>query len=414
MLEETLIAMDNTKVSNSVDFSLYGTYVSIILSDAKMLTNNSQSTIRKFFGTFMTGLFLTLGVILIFSEMLDINNCYDLSTFATRMNPICYHLCGTTKWIHATMKVDEIDKIIRRVKRCQLISMKLNESDNDNYLYRMKMIKTQRKSAIFSGAYMTLLVYGTIRWCLNPIFYDLYNDFHGVKEEINSSFFRHLPYPGIIPWEIDNIYKYISTFALQAIASLGSGLGHAIYEIMHFTIILWTCSHLEYLSEALTNQRDNEILLNDDLAVQKFKNKLRHCMIHHRELLEQVLFDKLTQIMSTPMFIICSQSTLALCLVSLEISTMKIDGLNIADAIYMCDWEQAVNSNGNKYDNSDNDNREAKTNINQMIQFSLMRAQKPLIIKGGLFYTLSLETYKALTGFSLSNAVILRQVSNEE
>lgn len=63
----------------------------------------------------------------------------------------------------------------------------------------------------------------------------------------------------------------------------------------------------------------------------------------------------------------------------------------------MCDWEQAVNSNGNKNDNSDNDNREAKTNINQMIQFSLMRAQKPLIIKGGLFYTLSLETYKAVS-----------------
>lgn len=66
-----------------------------------------------------------------------------------------------------------------------------------------------------------------------------------------------------------------------------------------------------------------------------------------------------------------------------------------------------------------------------MIQFSLMRAQKPIIFKGGLFYILSLETYKAvskklisivipqlinllkLIGFSLSNAVILRQVSED-
>ncbi|KAK0093425.1 hypothetical protein PV326_013546 [Microctonus aethiopoides] len=268
-----------------------------------------------------------------------------------------------------------------------------------------------------------------MHWCLNPIFYDFYNDLYGVKE-INSSFSRHLPFPGVYPWNIDNIPKYIGTFLFQAIGGIGSGIGHWVYDVMTICFLVCICCHFEYLNKALTDQGDNASILSGDLVVQQFKNKLRNCLIHHREILEFI--EKLSKEMSLPLFIVCSQSTISLCLISLEVSTMKLDssiesimkasslleywlginielslycylgtkiqqlGLDIANAIYLCDWEQAVNLNGHKYDNSTNDDQKAITNINQMIQFSLMRAQKPIIFKGGLFYILSLETYKAV------------------
>ncbi|XP_053593490.1 uncharacterized protein LOC128667463 [Microplitis demolitor] len=85
-------------------------------------------------------------------------------------------------------------------------------------------------------------------------------------------------------------------------------------------------------------------------------------------------------------------------------------GLKTADAIYSCNWERSMVNHKGKFSDK---HRQITVEINQMINFSLMRAQKPIFFNGGLFYILSLQTFKAITGFALSNAVVLRQLSGE-
>lgn len=68
-------------------------------------------------------------------------------------------------------------------------------------------------------------------------------------------------------------------------------------------------------------------------------------------------------------------------------------GLKTADAIYVCNWEQSM---VNYHDEFIGDYRQIILEINHTITFSIMCAQKPIIINGGLFYVLSLQTFKAV------------------
>lgn len=68
--------------------------------------------------------------------------------------------------------------------------------------------------------------------------------------------------------------------------------------------------------------------------------------------------------------------------------------MKTADAIYVCNWEQSM---VNYRDNFTGEHRDEILEINQMVKFSIMRAQKPIIINGGLFYVLSLQTFKAVS-----------------
>ncbi|XP_044003973.1 uncharacterized protein LOC122849346 [Aphidius gifuensis] len=94
---------------------------------------------------------------------------------------------------------------------------------------------------------------------------------------------------------------------------------------------------------------------------------LSDTLIHHDKSLSNSRFIFEYEKLSSPaMGVQCVQNILSLCVVSLELSFIKYD-----------------------------------------------HSQKPIKITGGPFYILSLETFKSLTALCLSNAVILRQLSEE-
>lgn len=100
---------------------------------------------------------------------------------------------------------------------------------------------------------------GVLQWCINPVMYDIYNDFYRT-DEINSTGLRHLPYPGTFPWQVNSIVKYIGTFTFQLTGGIGCAIGHAVYETLNITLLASACLQLDYLSDSLTDDKDNDLI----------------------------------------------------------------------------------------------------------------------------------------------------------
>ncbi|XP_044583474.1 uncharacterized protein LOC123264296 isoform X3 [Cotesia glomerata] len=377
------------KKNNRSEFEIFVDDLHSFLSHVKFWKNSAATVSQRIFDISVNVTMLTLSILLIISETVDIKNSYDLTSSAAHINPICFHLNGLLKWCFGLIKLNDIEEILAKMKRCHRLCLNYTDSEKEIRRYNLRMLEYKQNVIKFVYIWLILLVYGVNQWCLDPIMKDLYHDLYGQKI-INSSFNRHLPYPGLFPWHVDNFSK-------------------------------------------------------GEVNVRKATTKLKMYLMHHREISEFV--EKLKKVSSYPMFILCLDSTIALCLVSLEASAMKIDssvecimkimnmgiywigialqlfiftflassieelGLQTADAIYSCNWERSIVEYRGEFTDA---HKHVIVEVNQLITFSLMRAQKPIVFMGGKFYILSLQTFKALTGFSLSNAVVLRQLSSEE
>ncbi|KAH0567448.1 hypothetical protein KQX54_010057 [Cotesia glomerata] len=361
---------------------------------------------------------ITLSFFLILSIAVDIKNSHDLSSFA-KLDPLCFHLIGFSKWITGLFHLNEIKDLVLRMKRCHKLCLNYNESEMDYQHYNTKIIKFNNYMKKFTYLWLLICVGGMIQWCFNPIIQDFLLEFF-CEKKINSSSSRTLPFPGAFPWIIDSTLRYILTFTFQFFSSLSTAFELAVFDVLNVILLANVCFNFQHLNEILAKN-------HADIMIVRFIAKLK-------------------DVFSYPMFIVCLDSTIALCLVSFEASTIKINssvesitklinmvqywigivtelfiycflatkiedlGLKTADAIYVCNWEQSM---VNYRDNFIGEHRDEILEINQMVKFSIMRAQKPIIINGGLFYVLSLQTFKALVGLSLSNAIVLRQLVGE-
>nr|QNL14946.1 olfactory receptor 2 [Aulacocentrum confusum] len=423
------------------DFKIYGPIVFSLLSSVKILKNSKFSSGRKILNTCISGILVTMALLLVVSEMFSFNYVHDMHSFAAVLCPICFHVLGTFKWISSMMRTNDLQGLMNMMKNCHKYCLRIDESDRDNKRYKQKFDKFKKQISLYATIWLSVCACGVIQWCLNPIIYDSYYQFH-VGKKINASR-RHLPYPGVFPWKITNIWKYIGTFAFQVFSAFPTSISHGIFDILNLSFVASGCIQLEYLHECLTNNESNMLILRDREGIDKYYRKIRNCMIHHQLILEYI--ERCNIVFSPPMFFACVNNTLALCVVSLETSAVKIQsnietvvkllslteygtgitislflycslaarietlGLQISDSINSCDWEFFY-CNEDEYDNKQY--RNVATKISRNIQIGMMRAQKPIIINGGPFYILSLPTFKAMTGFALSNAIVLRQLSD--
>ncbi|XP_018055303.1 PREDICTED: odorant receptor 13a-like [Atta colombica] len=165
----------------------------------------------------------------------------------------------------------------------------------------------------------------------------------------------------------------------------------------------------------------------------------------NREIIDLVRkFIKMLQTFSGPtMFVQCIETLLIICLVSFEASMIKIAidmesilklwslfeyflcaalqlfifcfsaaqlehlGLQIAQSIYSCGWEFVVFKKREKMDFG----KQLK-DISRLVQTIMIRAQRPIILTGGPFYVLSLETFRVIIGLAMSNSIMLRTISD--
>lgn len=138
--------------------------------------------------------------------------------------------------------------------------MNLNVLYLEHKRYNNKIMEYKEQMWRFAYAWTILNFIGIIEWCMNPVIYDIYTDIYG-DEKINNSFSRHLPYAGIFPWKIDTMPKYMGTFMFQLLGTLASGIGHAYFEIVFVTLLTGACVHLNYLSDCLSDNVNNSLIL---------------------------------------------------------------------------------------------------------------------------------------------------------
>ncbi|XP_034949614.1 odorant receptor 67c-like [Chelonus insularis] len=234
---------------------------------------------------------LLSNVSLILSEVAELKNSHDLSSFATTINPVFFHLLGSVKFFDSILKISDIEDLLNRMRRCHQICLTINI----NIIGRNFIQKTNET---FDYPLFIQCVTSTIGLCLVSL-------------------------------------------------------------------------------EASTIQLNSSI----------------NCIMKMINMLEYWIG------ITSSLFIYCYLGT-----------TIRELGLRVADAIYLSNWNQLIYDNTySKYHNQPTSNQ-----IKYIIRTVLMRSQRPIIINGGLFYILSLQTFKALVGCSLSNAIILRELSEDD
>ncbi|XP_063974757.1 odorant receptor 45b-like isoform X2 [Diachasmimorpha longicaudata] len=327
------------------------------------------------------------------------------------------------------------------MERCHNLSMKINLQDIELQRYKLKLLTCQKNSTLFMNAWFCVAIGGVIQWCTNPVIYDFYEQYYDGKI-IQSNAMRRLPYPGLFLWEINSISRYITSFVFQLWGGIGSTVGVAVFDVLTLTFMMYICVQLEYLKDTLTDKSIERKCVYNKIQIYELEKKLKNCVEHHSEIL--IFIIKLEKFTTGPMFVQCIGTITALCLISFEASTIQFNGsiepimktimmveywssivaelflycyiaskigqlgMDVGQAVYASKWEQSYVAYS-----MDIESKRTISTITTIIQFSIMRAQRPILITGGGFYILCLPTFKALVGLSVSNALILRQLQED-
>ncbi|XP_063974756.1 odorant receptor 47a-like isoform X1 [Diachasmimorpha longicaudata] len=412
-----------------------------VLGHLKVWRKNDISPVRRIFDFLLVAYLMFFNVLLISSEFLDVGNCYDLSSFAAHINPLFLHCLGFFKWSYCILHHRDIVELVECMERCHNLSMKINLQDIELQRYKLKLLTCQKNSTLFMNAWFCVAIGGVIQWCTNPVIYDFYEQYYDGKI-IQSNAMRRLPYPGLFLWEINSISRYITSFVFQLWGGIGSTVGVAVFDVLTLTFMMYICVQLEYLKDTLTDKSIERKCVYNKIQIYELEKKLKNCVEHHSEIL--IFIIKLEKFTTGPMFVQCIGTITALCLISFEASTIQFNGsiepimktimmveywssivaelflycyiaskigqlgMDVGQAVYASKWEQSYVAYS-----MDIESKRTISTITTIIQFSIMRAQRPILITGGGFYILCLPTFKALVGLSVSNALILRQLQED-
>ncbi|XP_032684230.1 odorant receptor 4-like [Odontomachus brunneus] len=279
-----------------------------------------------------------------------------------------------------------------------------------------------------------------LQWCVAPLLSGTYKIYL-----INDTFTdRDLPYIAWFPLDTQNIFNYILLYMVEAVGMLSCIVAIYCFDSFYVSMLIITSAQLRYINRTLTkthlleNKRASE-------AVCMLRKKLRNCVDCHVEIIE--FLNKLQTFASPIMFIQCIETTIVVCFLSFEASAIKLtmDEENllvlinlllyfiaisvqlgffcffatqithltslIPISIHSCGWEVAI------FDQKEesNTNKQFKSSdIHILAQMIIVQAQKPIILTGGPFYVLSMETFRAVITLALSNSIMLRQLSDKE
>ncbi|XP_043267802.1 odorant receptor 85b-like [Venturia canescens] len=424
-------------------FEIYSGDLLNFMRYCKIWKADKFSAIKNALVRLTVGILLASDVAIIVTTLIDFKNASnDLTSFAAYVGPLCLQCIGLMKWSYCIWKVNEIAQLVGILKRCHYFALKINENDSGWKKYKREMRSTRLHYLTFLYGWLWLCVYGVLHWCSNPIILEMKESGFGGKglmDEDNSTGTRarYLPYLGWRPWDVSDNTGYFCLFFVQFIGGLSSALGSITYDVFYIASLMMICAHLRYLNDSLTDVK-TEGSLRSNVGNLKFELKLKNCVDHHNEIL--TFLDALEILASPAMFVQCFENIIVLCLVSLEASTVQVNtslktimklwsmleyflsviaqlfvycyyateirtlGLQIADSVYLSDWEQVTCSN------TEWDDDRPTWRIHYFIQMFMLRSQKAIILTGGPFYVLSLETFKSIVGLAMSNSVILRQV----
>ncbi|KAF7988679.1 hypothetical protein HCN44_001252 [Aphidius gifuensis] len=284
---------------------------------------------------------------------------------------------------------------------------KIDDSDKDYKIYHREILYAKKSSEYFMILWYVFVIAAISQWCLTPLTSDFYNNKDIDKNNENISLSRSYPNGATIPIEIDTLTKYLLIFLYQSLGILFSAIGMSSCDILLVSLMMYICAHLKYLNSRLIDENNIQSILRSKNPSEKLKEKLKNCVIYHDQILK--VHENYLSYSNGAMFAQCIQNIIALCLVSLQASTMhyspgidfivaftsmieysmgisfelfafcyygtKLEelGHEVSDSFFFSNWDKL------KIDKKCQDIQDKIQNI---IKLGIMRAQKPIIITG--------------------------------
>ncbi|KAG7212890.1 hypothetical protein KM043_002242 [Ampulex compressa] len=423
-------------------FEKYIRHLLIILRHLRIWRKDDLLETRKtLFRTILISFLLSANFWLIITEVLSLAGIVSLEMIANTVANLGFHISGFLKWSFCMKKHRQIAIIVARMNKCHLLCLSINNKEEDHGKYEEKMLKASYNSNLFIYAWAWICIYGVIHWCFNPLIAKFF------LQDSKSRIFnetpivtKQLPFPAWHPWDTDNFYGYLGSYTIQFIGGLSAGVGIMAYDVLYVTILIIISAQFQYLNASLSDEEYPTSRL--DTRTVNLEARLKRCVLCHSEILMFLYY--LEILVSPVMFVQCVYTLIVICLLSLEASslaiTMDTEGMiklwsiveyfsaiamqlyffcyystnikimssQVADSIYCCGWESSLNE---KEETTIVKQQFRLRRIKDVMNVMIMRAQKPVIMTGGPFYELSLETFKAIIGMALSNSMVLRQVS---
>ncbi|XP_043498863.1 odorant receptor 83a-like [Polistes fuscatus] len=423
-----------------VPFENYIQHLITYLKYLRILRQTNTFSMPKLFLLNITvAISLFVNFVVIVSEISMISFHSDIEQISSTINPLGLHITGFIKWTYCIIKSKEISRLLDDLNRCYLLSKKIEigKRDREGAFSKIEMKTVYKDSRILLYSWTTFCVYGVCHWCFNALLLNFKGQ--GKTSNTNNSNVILLPFITRQPWSIETVTGYTCSFIIQLVGGLTSAVGVSSYDILYVCILMVIYGQLRCLSLSLIDM--NSIV--GARTIEEFEMKLRCCVDHHRAVFK--ISKSLEALGSLPMFIQCIENIIIICLLSFEVSMIQIKmdsenlmklfrlieyffalsvqlyifcfystriytlSLQISDAVFACEWERII------YDKKENmkERKELLTNkVKHLILFLLLRSQKPIIMTGGPFYVLSLETFKSIMTLAVSNGVILRQFSD--
>ncbi|XP_020292359.1 odorant receptor 13a-like [Pseudomyrmex gracilis] len=424
---------ETCKRRNATSLSYYIASLLVTLEYARIWPDGeSFPSCKILLSSGATIIFICANFLLLLSEIAVLTMRCNLELFANIIGVIGMHAVGLVKWCYCIKTNGIIVDMVMTLEKCHVLCQRIDNSEDGYQIYRSQMERARQYSTYFIRGWMITCIYGILHWCANPLFITSWTEMDFTSNHTSTK--RNLPYITWYPLDVDNIYNYICLYSMQVIGGLSSAIGIVCYDSLYVTILMIICAQFQYINTILTKTNfDN---------VSTLEKKLKNCADCHAEIIK---FLKMLQSFTGPtMFVQCIETLIGICLVSFQTSAIVVInketililwslfeyficlniqlyffcfyatrlehlGTQISHSVYSCGWELV---NVEKKRESNFKTQSQNHSIYSLVQTIILRAQRPIVLTGGPFYALSLETFRAISTMAVSNSVFLHTVSS--
>ncbi|XP_071645983.1 uncharacterized protein [Temnothorax longispinosus] len=390
----------------------YIAYLLRILGYTRIWPIESFSLLKMLLLTGTTIIFISALFLLLLAEILMLTMNINLKLFASVIGVISLHCTALTKWCYCIWKNRKIVDLVMKLEKCHVLCQRIDKSDEGHRIYRNEMEHARMAPDQINSINRTL------------------------KKRI-------FPYIAWYPVNIDDTYNYACLYLMQVLAAISSALGTLCYDAFYVTMLIVICMQLQYINAIIPIKINfDNVPCSETTFI--LEDKLKKCVDCHTEILK---FLKMLQTFTGPaMFLQCVDTLSILCLISFEASVIKIAidiesimkllalleyfllsafelfafcfcatqieylGLQIAHSVYSCRWE-LVDLKKKTYVVSGKQIKHC--NIGRTVQIIMMQAQRPIVLTGGPFYVLSMETFRVIMSVAMSNSLMLRTMASK-
>ncbi|XP_071645980.1 putative odorant receptor 85e isoform X2 [Temnothorax longispinosus] len=419
----------------------YIAYLLRILGYTRIWPIESFSLLKMLLLTGTTIIFISALFLLLLAEILMLTMNINLKLFASVIGVISLHCTALTKWCYCIWKNRKIVDLVMKLEKCHVLCQRIDKSDEGHRIYRNEMEHARKYSNLFTWWWGVSCIYGVLHWSVNPFFLGMAPDqINSINRTLKKRIF---PYIAWYPVNIDDTYNYACLYLMQVLAAISSALGTLCYDAFYVTMLIVICMQLQYINAIIPIKINfDNVPCSETTFI--LEDKLKKCVDCHTEILK---FLKMLQTFTGPaMFLQCVDTLSILCLISFEASVIKIAidiesimkllalleyfllsafelfafcfcatqieylGLQIAHSVYSCRWE-LVDLKKKTYVVSGKQIKHC--NIGRTVQIIMMQAQRPIVLTGGPFYVLSMETFRVIMSVAMSNSLMLRTMASK-